>query len=92
MGRYNIRCLPLHKFNYATKLTAIFDLATISHYTGRKDLLDFSCKIIAEVIKGKTSEEIEKEFNIKVEFTKEEQEENKEKFIMRWLELGLFRQ
>ena len=36
-------------------------------------MLDLTCKSVAEMIKGKTPEEIRKHFNIKNDFTPEEE-------------------
>lgn len=38
-----------------------------------KGLLDVTCKTVANMIKGKTPEEIRKTFNIKNDFTEEEE-------------------
>ena len=40
-----------------------------------KKMLDLTCKSVAEMIKGKTPEEIRKHFNIKNDFTPEEEEQ-----------------
>ncbi|CAN6555533.1 unnamed protein product [Malus baccata var. baccata] len=44
-------------------------------YLNIKSLLDLTCQAVADMIKGKTPEEIRKTFNIKDEFTPEEEEE-----------------
>jgi S-phase kinase-associated protein 1 len=40
-----------------------------------KSLLDLTCQTVADVIKGKTPKEIRKTFNIKNDFTPEEEKE-----------------
>ncbi|RWS18102.1 S-phase kinase-associated protein 1-like protein [Leptotrombidium deliense] len=42
-------------------------------YLDIKGLLDVTCKTVANMIKGKTPEEIRKTFNIKNDFTEEEE-------------------
>ena len=44
-----------------------------ANYLNIKPLLDLTCKTVAGMIKGKTAEEIRKTFNIKNDFTPEEE-------------------
>lgn len=48
-----------------------------------KGLLDLTCQTVADMIKGKTTEEIREAFNIENDFTPEEEEEIRRKNM--WL-------
>ena len=63
----------------------LFNLILAANYLDIKSLLDLTCKTVADEIKGKTPEEIRVQFNIKNDFTPEEEEEVKRENA--WCEL-----
>jgi S-phase kinase-associated protein 1 len=55
----------------------LFDIILSANYLDIKPLLDIGCKTVANMIKGKSAEEIRKRFNIVNDFTPEEEEQIK---------------
>ncbi|AVK75424.1 S-phase kinase-associated protein 1 [Pandoravirus quercus] len=53
----------------------LFELILAANYLDIKPLLDLGCKSVANMIKGKSPEEIRKTFNIKNDFSEEEEEQ-----------------
>ncbi|CAM8938350.1 unnamed protein product [Rhodiola kirilowii] len=53
----------------------LFDLILAANYLNIKGLLDLTCQTVADMMKGKNPEDIRKIFNIKNDFTPEEEEE-----------------
>ncbi|XP_045140976.1 S-phase kinase-associated protein 1 [Echinops telfairi] len=67
--------VPLPNVNAAIlkKVRSSFLRWVAANYLDIKGLLDVTCKTVANMIKGKTPEEIRKTFNIKNDFTEEEE-------------------
>ncbi|XP_060193530.1 SKP1-like protein 1B [Lycium barbarum] len=55
--------------------SVLYDILLAANYLNDKELMDVVCQEVADRIKGKTPEEIRKEFDIKNDFTPEEEEQ-----------------
>ncbi|GMI67070.1 SKP1-like 4 [Hibiscus trionum] len=60
-------------------LNTLYYLIMAANFLNVKSLLDLTCKRVADIIKGKSPEEIRRTFNIKNDFTPEEEEEIRKK-------------
>jgi S-phase kinase-associated protein 1 len=56
----------------------LFELILAANYMDIKPLLDLTCATVAAMIKGKTPEDIRSTFNIKNDFTPEEEQQVRE--------------
>ena len=53
--------------------TTLFELILAANFLDIPPLLDLTCKTVANMIKGRTTEEIRNAFDIKNDFTEEEE-------------------
>lgn len=67
--RSSLLVYPFKLLRYPT------DFMQASNYLDIKPLLDVGCKTVANMIKGKSPEEIRKTFNITNDFTPEEEDQ-----------------
>jgi S-phase kinase-associated protein 1 len=71
--------IPEWDKNFCAELNmeGLFNLILAANYLDIKSLLDLTCKTVANMIKGKTPEEIKTLFGVTREFTPEEEEQVK---------------
>ena len=62
---------------FAVDQALVFELILAANFLDIKGLLNLGCKIVSKMIRGKTPEEIRKHFNLKNDFTPEEEEKIK---------------
>ena len=56
-------------------LATLFEMILAANFLDLKPMLDVTCKAVAEMIKGKTPDEIKKVFGVEGDFTQEEKEQ-----------------
>jgi SCF ubiquitin ligase, SKP1 component len=56
-------------------LATLFEMINAANFLDLKPMLDVCCKAVAEMIKGKTPDEIKKVFGVEGDFTQEEKEQ-----------------
>ncbi|KAE9618499.1 hypothetical protein Lal_00047604 [Lupinus albus] len=61
-------------------MDTLYDILTAASNLGNEKLLDLACKTVAEKIKGKNPDQIRQTFNIKNDFTPQEEEENQKMY------------
>ncbi|KAF8374131.1 hypothetical protein PRIPAC_80560 [Pristionchus pacificus] len=65
------------KFVNAVEYSTLFDLVQAANYLDIKKLLDVTCKTVANMMKGKTTEVLRQQFGIESDFSPEEEEQIK---------------
>lgn len=73
VDRYNLDLHPWDEAFCKVDQDTLFEIILAANYLDIAELLDTTCKATAILIKGKTPEEIRKVFNIKNDFTPEEE-------------------
>ena len=66
---------PSHTPGSSRAQASLFELIIAANYLDVTPLTDLTCKCVAEMIRGKTPEEIRRHFNIRNDFTPEEEEQ-----------------
>ena len=65
-------------FIAALDQSTLFDVIMAANYLSLQDLVDLGCKSVANMIKGKSVEELRETFHLKNEFTPEEEKKVRE--------------
>lgn len=68
----------LFKDYFDISTSQMFELVSGANYLNIRELLDKGCKVIADLCKGKTVEELRKIFGVENDFTPEEEEKIKQ--------------
>eukprot|EP00884_Botryococcus_braunii_P004159 jgi/Botrbrau1/13744/Bobra.0056s0001.1 len=55
--------------------STLFELILAANYMDCKDILDLTCLTVANMMKGKSAEEVRKRFHIKNDYSPEEEDE-----------------
>jgi S-phase kinase-associated protein 1 len=73
-NKVSVELSPWDKHFCEMDQESLFELILAANFLDIKPLLDVTCKTVANMIKGKSPEEIRKTFNIQNDFTPEEEE------------------
>ena len=76
--KLEMRTKPLEGYDLEfveVPLATLFEMINAANFLDLKPMLDVCCKAVAEMIKGKTPDEIKKVFGVEGDFTQEEKEE-----------------
>jgi len=72
--KWDREIIPWDKEFCTVDQATLFELILAANYLDIKPLLDLTCLTVANMLRGKSAEDIRKQFNIKNDFTPEEEE------------------